>query len=293
MERIIFSPCLLYENENFFDWANLEKTLPFINKYLDCALDTYEESFFHISSWYSKPKCDITMMNYFSQKILPILCDLSNKGTTYTFKNIVKLEETYVDPNFSITNKCEFQLLLTYLYNSNKKCLLFVGKSNYEFKLSFLNVKFNISEKTCNVPIVKDPWFDMTGNFDNCIVQHKNNSILPNSFLCTQLDSKMKDEAKTICGIKGSLYKKYGKVIALRNYFKEYKPKHPFEKDTDYYISIDNKYIISVDLLHGHFEVFNATGKQLWIKQINFSGVEIPLEGKTLSEMQATHKVEA
>lgn len=118
--------------------------------------------------------------------------------------------------------------------------------------------------------------------------------IFINKELCLELDKKMKKEAEGIAGTKGSHYKKYGEIIALRNNYVEYKPKNPYNKDTKYYIRRDGKYIISIDLIHGHFEVFHGNCGQLWFAEYNFSGEELyaPSSTKELAMMRANHKVE-
>jgi hypothetical protein len=105
----------------------------------------------------------------------------------------------------------------------------------------------------------------------------------------------MKEQAITISGSKGSLYKKYGEIIALRNGFSPYYPKNPFNKDTKYFIRKDEKYILSIDLLHGHFEVFEGNAEKLWIAEYNFSGQKLSssnMTKKQLEEMRNNHRVE-
>lgn len=299
MKHIIFSPCLLYENEDFFDWYNLQNTLEFISDFLDCGLDTYEGSFFHIDSWFSKPRCDVNMASYFSQYIIPLLTNLAEKGNSYRFDDVLDKNKIIIDPSFVITNEEEFCLLLYYICKINHNPLIFVGEPNYDFDKEFLEIYFD--KDIFHVPIIKNPWLEKSENFNKYICQckKKNSEIFVNKNLCIYLDEKMKEIAKENSA-NSALYKEYGEIVALRNNFSQYNI-HDKYINTDYYKSEDEKYIISTDLLHGHFEIFQGTGKQLWINQYNFSGEELPINGKYMSkdkdvdkilkEMRQTHRV--
>ena len=53
IQKIMFSPCMVCENEEIYDWVFFNDILDFINEYLDCGLDSIEESIFNEQSWYN------------------------------------------------------------------------------------------------------------------------------------------------------------------------------------------------------------------------------------------------
>lgn len=262
-KRIIFSPCLLYENEDFFDWMNLRETLSFISEYLDCVLDTYEGSFFHKDSWYSNPRCDVNMMTYFSKNIFPLLCELSGKGTSYSFDNFISLSEIEIDKSFKITNKTEFKLLISYIYEINRDCIVFVGTPNYEFKNSYLDL--HMKDIIIQVPIIKNPWVDETGHFDFFISEEIKNydEPFPCKAICKEIGSIRIDKGNR------ALYEKYGDIIAKRNGYSKLPYTKNQYKAVPYYKRHDNEYIICLDMLHGTFEVFK---KQQGTRYENYKG---------------------
>lgn len=44
--KIMLSPCMVCENEEIYDWMLLNDTLDFIDRYLECGLDSIEGSIF-------------------------------------------------------------------------------------------------------------------------------------------------------------------------------------------------------------------------------------------------------
>jgi len=154
---------------------------------------------------------------------------------------------------------------------------------------------FKIENYEYLIPIIKNPWTEKSTIFNNCIKANGQNSslVFPNKELCSQLDKLMKIEAKAISGVlKGTHYKKYAEVIAYRNNYRIFPVSNPFEPNTDYYIRNDNKYILSVDLIHGHFEVFHGSN-ELWFAEYDFAGNELytPNTQKELDEMRQNHKI--
>lgn len=279
MQRIIFSPCLLYSNEDFYDWHILFDTLDFIEKYLDCGLDTYEGSFFHCDSWYSNPQCDISMMNYFSQSIFPSLLSLSEKGDQYKLDHIIPLEQVNLDPDFKITHKYEFELLLTYLYTHNRDCMIFVGTENFGYKEIDFNIFFTKDRVNITLPIIKNPWLEESENFNHCIKEEIKDykEIFPCKPLCErmlQIDIKVGDKSN---------FKKYAGIVALRNGYYRLPYSSSQYKNVPYYRRNDQEYTICVDTLHGFFETFQKTGSTYdkYTGEYDFSCNEV--SGKTSS----------
>lgn len=256
MQRIVFSPCLLYDNEDFYDWHILYNTLDFIEKYLDCELDTYEGSFFHCDSWYSNPECDLSLMNYFSQSILPSLQNLSEKGTQYKIDSVVTLDQVDLDSDFKITNRHEFELLLSYIYYHNKDCVLFVGNKNIKYKKYSLNIFFSQKMINIKLPIVKNPWLEESENFNHFIKEDIKN--YKEIFPCKPLCQKML-EIEIEVGDKSN-FKKYAEIVAFRNGYYRLSYSSSQFKNVPYYRRNDEEFTICVDTLHGFFETFQKTG---------------------------------
>lgn len=296
MQKIMLSPCLICENENIYDWVSLKDILLFIRDFLDCGLDSIEGSIYHMDSWYAPPAFEINIFNYFTTYIFPILSDLLRKGDDYHLEGSVKSTCSDIqNSDYVITNSNEVKLLVYYTQHINSDYVLFVGKPNYQLKGK--NIEISSEKQVLLVPVVKNPYLEENDSFNSFIKKDLTEStqIFMNKELCVKLDEKMKAEAKGLYGLKGSHYKKYGEIIALRNNYVEYNPKNPYNKDTKYFIRNDGKYIISIDLLHGHFEVFHGGGEQLWFAAYNFSGEEIyvPSSKKELETMRTNHKVES
>ena len=185
------------------------------------------------------------------------------------------------------------KVLRFYRLPINKDYILFVGRTNYGLDSEKLEI--SVDGNDVLIPIVKDPYTEKSNCFNSFIKKNDSKELLVNADLCIKLDNEMKEKAKGISGSKGALYKKYGEIIALRNDFVEYFPKNPYNKETKYFIRKDEKYILSIDLLHGHYEVFEGKTRKLWIAEYNFSGQRLtPLDmtRKQLEEMRNTHKVE-
>lgn len=296
IQKIMFSPCMVCENEEIYDWVFFNDILDFINEYLDCGLDSIEESIFNEQSWYTPPTVKVNMYSFFTSNIVPKLSELLRRGEVYSTEDLETDSICDIkNADFNITNEKEIKLLMNYTANINRDYILFVGRANFNLSGDF--VKFHVDDNEFLIPVVREPYIEKSGCFNDCIKDNGSKEIFVNAQLCNKLDQEMKKKAMAISGSKGSLYKKYGKIIALRNWFTEYHPKNPYNADTKYFISKDKKYILSIDLLHGHFEVYEGNNsKKQWIAEYNFSGVRLSPENmskKELEEMRNNHRVEA
>lgn len=293
-QKIMLSPCVVCENEEIYDWMLLNDTLDFINSYLECGLDSVEGSIFHQDSWYTPPAFALNMYSFFTTSIFPKLVELLRKGDTYSLSDLNEIDTYFIKNfDFKITNLKEMELLIRYTASINKEYILFIGRANYGLDSETLEI--SVDGNDILIPIVKDPYTEKSNCFNSLIKKGNNKELFVNADLCFSLDKEMKEKAKDISGSKGALYKKYGEIIALRNDFVEYFPKNPYNKETKYFIRKDEKYILSIDLLHGHYEVFEGKSRKLWIAEYNFSGQRLtPLDmtRKQLEEMRNTHKVE-
>ena len=286
--KILLSPCLYCANEDTFDLTLLDEILNFIVNNLNGVLDEYTNSFYSEKRLYAPPVIEFNKFNTYVNvinnlrrlKINGNIVNVQNSNLIYNIKNM---------PEFKIINNDEFQYMVDYIYEVKEQdFLLFLGDRNYGIKESLIQIIINAEE--LSLPIIKNPWLEKSCNFNKYINKSSFDSIFINGDLCERLDKEMKQIAKGNSDNR-TLYKKYGEYVALRNDFVKYNISDPYI-NTDYYIRKDKKYIISVDLLHGHFEVYQGTGKQLWIHQYNFSGKEIPLgEGISIDEMRNSHRV--
>lgn len=289
MKNIALSPCLICKNETLYNWTKLYDVLDFASSYLDCCLDTYVGSFYHENNWLQPPACEMQMFSYVASNILPLLIELSQKGESYKIDEELLTDNVTVSSDFVITNHSEFLLLQSYLLHINNDCILFLGESNSNFNEDYLTIEQEEKDDVM-IPVVKETYTDKTGHFNNCLFEQNSNEIFTNAIICRDLDREMKIKAKNTTN--PTLFKEYGKYIALRNKFTPYISSDLY-MNTDYYIRDDKKYIISVDLLHGTFEVFHGSGEQLWFAEYSFSGEELdaPKTNKELNIMRQTHKV--
>lgn len=293
--KVIFSPCLYYTGNELYDLFLLSDTLNFIVDYLDAGLDDYDEAFYNDNRLYMPPIMETTAyLQYMS--ITEKIYKLKTNGTNVSL-NSHNNNYTLLNTNFHISNNQEFQIIIDYLHqlnenNNTEDVLLFYGTLNdtyadYLLELLINNIPFNI-------PVVGNPLLDETGNFNTYIKEIVDNTeLFKYKSICIQLADKMKTQISA--GQRnGTLYKKYGEIIALRNKFSIYHPKKPYDTDTIYFISNDKQNIISIDLKHGHFEVFDNTNQQLWVAKYDIYGNEIarPTDSKILKDIRKDHKVE-
>ena len=294
--KFLFSPCLYCKNSDTFDLYPLNSVLDFICKYLDGNLDNFTNCFYSDERLQCPPVMDYNQYNLYSS-VIKALYKLKIGG------NDISVDENTVNysvttPNYCNINPVEFQYLVDYLNQCPlQEYILFLGERNWNITNEYLNI--DIKSRLFQLPIIKNPLYEKSENYNPYLKNNSKNPIFVNSEVCSFLDKEMKSIAKGNTD-NTALYKKYGEIIALRNRFHKYDITDKY-MNTDYYESYDGKYIIATDLLHGHFELFQGSGKQLWINQYNFSGVELPINGKfisknevdskTLNEMRNTHRV--
>lgn len=294
--KVIFSPCLYCRGNELFDLYLLNDTLNFIVKYLDGSLDDYEDAFYNDNRLFMPPVINnvTEMMQYTA--ITTNLYKLKLNGENI---NIINHENSYQIDNFDlqVVDNTEFQKIIDYLQylflnNQFDDVLLFTDKVNDSYRNK--NIKITISDIPHNIPIVGDPMLDESGNFNTYLKDITDETeIFKYKSICAQLVSEMNRQISH--GQRnGSLYKKYGEIIALRNKFSIYTPKKPYDKDTIYFISNDKYDIISIDLKHGHFEVFDNTNQKLWVAKYDMYGNEIdrPTDLNILKDIRKDHKVE-
>ena len=297
--KVIFSPCLYaIDNKELFELFGLNDTLDFIVNNLEACLDDYSEVFYNDNRLYTPPVSNTnTYLQYIS--IMTNIFKLKANGETISLDSHNN-EYELSDTTFKISNDKEFQNIIDYLYqlyfdNKIDDVLMFYGQYNKSYNEKTL--KILIDSITFLIPVVGEPLLDKTGNFDKYLKKSKSNDDYNELFkyknICCQLVDEMENQKSP--GLRnGTLFLNYGTIIALRNKFSIYYPKKPYNKDTTYFISDDKKNIISIDLKHGHFEVFDNKNRQLWVAKYNMNGEEIdrPTDSETLKKIRETHKVE-
>ena len=291
--KILLSPCLYCENKDTFDLNLLGDTLEFIDKYLNVSLDEYTNAFYSEERLTPPLFKDWNKYNEYAN-VIATLRRLKIDG------DIIEIENNDIPYDFDdscgyiIINNTELQYIIDYIYqNRRDDYVFFLGEKNSNFNHKSLN--FVIKHDDFIFPVVKNPWLEKSDILNKEIkINDKNDSLIfKNRELCCRLDELMKNEAKNISGeLKGAHYKKYGQIIAYRNCFEDFPLSDPYEVNTDYYKRKDGKYIISIDLIHGHFEVFYGSN-ELWFAEYSFSGEELyaPKKQKELNEMRKNHKV--
>lgn len=288
--KLILSPCIICASNGIYSLSNLFDVLTFITNYLNVEFDTYNGSYYNENSWYSPPAYMQTTYLYFTTQILPLLQSLLITGETIAL-NEENIEYESIDSEFKITDEEQFHLLIKYVstLNANEPIVMFVGEDNYEYNVNYVQFRLKQHDALLNIPIVKDPYIDESGNFNQSIRENiSTNKIFMNDVLCKKFPEIVKKVTLGMgSGDKPNIYKKYGEIVAKRNNFIDFKVKNPY-KNTNYYIRKDNKYIISVDLTHGTFEVFiNGKKKPDFINEYDLSGTPL----KTKNSNPETHKV--
>lgn len=296
MMKVIFSPCLYCRGNELFDLYLLNDTLNFIIKYLDGSLDDYEDAFYNDNRLFMPPVINnvTEMMQYTA--ITTNLYKLKLNGENI---NIINHKNSYQIDNFDlqVVDDTEFQKIIDYLQylflnNQSDDVLLFTDKVNDSYRNK--NIEITIADIPHSIPIVGDPMLDESGNFDIYLKDITDETeIFKYKSICTQLVNEM--NRQILNGQRnGNLYKKYGKIIALRNKFSIYFPIKPYDKDTIYFISSNQHDIVSIDLKHGHFEVFDNTNQKLWVAKYSMYGEEInrPTNLQILKNIRKDHKVE-
>lgn len=288
MMKILISPCLYTEGETLYNLFPLKNVLSFIHDYLDGHLDRYSEAFYSPERLHCPPVTHTNEMAVYNE-IISLLYRLQIGGDKISLGSDVVYSVKSTD--YVVTNKLEMQIVASYLHSIGERAtvLLFLGERNRSMREDRLQIEINSTH--VDIPTVKDPWLEKSSNFNEYLKKLEPEEVFCNRKVCKKLDAAMKNEASQLSGSKGALFKKYGEIIALRNKYKLCRPQDPHTPETDYYLRDDGKYIISVDLLHGHFEVFKATGKKPWINSYNFAGEKIERGSTRLKEMRNSHKI--
>ncbi len=299
--KAILSPCLFFpdadtEAEKMKHSNHLLKVIEFIHCFLDLDLDKYADSPYDRKRWYV-PNFEYENLNsnLLASKIFPTLVKMLNNPDNLDYGEdglVVNNDETVIQNiDFILPqNENSFLRYLKYIKDHNYTGAFFIGLNNQ----GMVDSKIYIEDDYA-FDVIKKPWLEKQPIFNNHIKKNieKSPIVFPNRKLCIELEKLMFDEAGKISGnLKGAHFKKYAEVIAPRNNFEKLNISDPYEANTDYYKRKDGKYIISVDLIHGHFEVFYGSN-ELWFAEYSFSGEELyaPTSQKELDKMRQKHRV--
>ena len=296
MKAILLSNLFFSEGESN-KYKNLERTeflystLLFLWNYLNIELDDYENSPYDKDKWY-KPNCEYERLDYnlLTTKVYPLLLKM-----IYKTNNIVNLSEyNYIefDDTTSVFETNEVVLkYLDYIKSNNLKGIAFsFPPNNYNLiDAKERNPSLIFKDYFC-VPIVFCVWLDDTNVFDSLIKVLDEKGKFPNQILCSDFEEnirKYEKENSLSSEDKVGLYKKYYRVIAIRNGY-TYDETLSRKYGRKYYINKNRTIAISCDTLHGGIEVFSGVHFKTHDGQFTFSCKESKIETK---KNKGTHKL--
>lgn len=249
-------------NETLYHYYNL---LSFADKWLDLKLLIHECSYYKQLSGYMPPLNNQSLASFFVTNIVPIFKSIICKGDViYDNPSNIHFPNTH----FNCVDQCEFDLMALCLKVANdNEALLFVGTPNSHMIGSNDTIIDGNHFKLC---VLMNPIKDETSTLDTLIKipESREECIFP----CAEICDFFVEEARKK-GDKGA-YRHYGDIIARRNGFtkNQYNPNH-YKPDKPSYISRNKYYYISLDDLHGTFEVFKAKNKNTdYIGEYGFDG---------------------
>lgn len=289
MAKLIISPCLYIKDNKISNLAELYELLDFVDKYLDIGLDSIKQSILCEDNWFKIPPYDITMYNFFIIKIIPLLRRLWDKGGVPLDVNII--ENCRIQEDYYVTDEYEFKLMLSYIFEQEASYLLGLGTLNNHIKNELICEQLNPVKTIKSVPVVSNVWLDETGNYDDYISKAiaQEDEVFVNKVICSKFKQYVNEKVQGLSSNeKPTIYKYYGKIIAKRNNFIQFNPSDS-HKDTIYFRRYDGKYIISVDTMHGTFEVFNSSLKTSKHAEYDFNCKQITQKNKNKHKKQ--HKI--
>lgn len=273
MTYFLLSPCILKDSNGEFveSMDNLQyyaKLLGFAIKWLDLKLLIHEKSFYNQLWEYSPPLSDLTLSSYFATNITSKFQSLVADGQV-----IYDEEETcsFESKQYICVDQHECDLIACCLGKVPEgEALMFVGLKNSDVTIP-TEIKFNSKEHTIN--LIYDPYKTESTILDSSlkIFASSKSCIFPYAEICDFFIKKAETEKSK------SAYQLYGDIIAKRNGYSKmpYDAKR-YKQDAPCYISRNRNFFISLDDLHGTFEVFDATTKKAsYIGEYSFDGLLI------------------
>ena len=270
MTYFLLSPCILKDSNGEFveSMDNLQhyaKLLGFAIKWLDLKLLIHEKSFYNHLWEYSPPLSDLTLSSYFAANITSKFQSLVADGQV-----IYDEEEasSFESKQYICVDQQECDLIACCLGKVPEgEALMFVGLKNSDVT-NPTGIKFNSKEHTIN--LIYDPYKTESTILDSSlkIFASTKSCIFPYAEICDCFIQKAENEKSK------SAYQLYGDIIAKRNGFSKmpYDAKR-YKQDAPCYISRNGNFFISLDDLHGTFEVFDATTKKAsFIGEYKFDG---------------------
>lgn len=285
MTHFVLSPCLLKNEDGEFNKSidalnNYYKILCFANEWLTLKLLIHENSLFNNLFGYMPPLEEQTLASFFQANIMPQWKTLiESSDIIFQFNDNDKIG--IIDNKYKCVDETECNLIYLCLeYTKDTDVLMFVGEINSnESKVSIASANHNHF-----LHIVSNPFMEETDIFDNYLncAESCEDMLFPcidicREFVCLAYEKKER-----------SSYVRYGDIIARRNGFKKlpYNANHYKEKVPSYR-SCNGKFYISLDELHGTFEVFDATKRNApYIGEYSFNGEHV----KNKTSTAETHK---
>ena len=270
MTHFTLSPCLIKTDEEKFNITmealkNYHSILEFSKKWLLLKLLIHQKSIYLNINAYEPPLELQTLASFFQTNILSLWCDLLSDAY------IVYDEEYYnfeIPNDYNCVDKPEWNLLCNCLKTlADREILIFVCNSN-NITESYISVNEEYKLHTVSNPLVEETEiFNDYLNYPESTVE----TIFPCVDICRVFVDKAQEEKNA------SAYKKYGDIIAKRNGFiklpydhRRYKPNAPAYK------SKNEEFFISLDEMHGTFEVFAAKNhSEPFIAEYGFDGKKL------------------
>lgn len=270
MAYFLLSPCILKDSNGDFvkkiDYLYYySEILGFALKWLDLRLLIHDKSFYKQLYAYCPPLSDQTLSNFFAANITSKFQALVADGT------VIYEDETkgvFNSEQYTCVDQHECDLIACCLENiTDSEALMFVGLEN---SLISIPVIIKTNSKEITIKLLHDPYKTELSIFDASLkmVDSSENCIFPCAEICQCfIDKAQKEKNK-------SAYQLYGDIIARRNGFSKMPyDANRYKQDTQCYISKNGKFYISLDDLHGTFEVFDATTKKAsFIGEYGFDG---------------------
>ena len=268
MTHFVLSPCIVKDiNGDFVDEMetldNYNRLLGFAGRWLSLRFLIHERSLYKQLWAYLPPLCDQSLAGFFASNIMPKFQSLISDGDVVWEE---PCENAFKSEGYICVDQDECDLIACCIEQAAASdILMFVGLINSSVKSPII-IEINNNPVTLN--LLNDP-YKCEEDFLNKIIEMKDSNkmcIFPCAEICEYFIEKAKNEKTT------ASYQLCADVIAKRNgYSKLAYDARRYKPDVPCYISRNKDYYVSLDFLHGTFEVFDARNAS-YIGEYGFDG---------------------